>query len=128
MYKDKIIEINRQLEKLEKEKKKLIQEKKQLAELPYAYRLAIYLHEQFCIGNHTDYCGWHYEDDYNLSTWNSKNSTHNMWLKKSRDLLDFLKNEEPVHPSDPPAPPSDRIFKEGELPPETIKPKGIFDK
>lgn len=79
---EQIAELQRQIEKLE-------QEKKAVADLTPAQRVAEVLHE-YCTWNHTDGCGWHY------GSW--KNSplgdTHEYYLEHAKRVLAYAHGDE----------------------------------
>jgi hypothetical protein len=77
-----------QLELVLKEKRDLLEKKKQEEEeaLSDVQKLAIALHEQKCNSNHMDQCSWGYEgrpDDN--TTWHKW--THRRWVDQATKLL-----------------------------------------
>jgi len=49
--------------------------------------LAEFLHDLCCSKNHTDGCGWEWEDSKE-NKWNG--TTHQVWLAKAKRLIKFL--------------------------------------
>ena len=82
-------DIDARIEKYEQELRsvqlvieKLKQEKKRLAALAPEYALAEYLHSKICTLNHTDGCGWFYED------WNKNNPwTKTRYLNRAKQII-----------------------------------------
>jgi len=68
------------------EKEKVEREAKE-APLTDAQRLAVHLHETFCHHNHTDMCGWYYDDVTNPRTWTNTYSAHKYYLEKADAAL-----------------------------------------
>lgn len=52
-----------------------------------AQNVAVALHEQICLLNHTDYCGWYYDDDLDPKTWTNQYSAHKNYLEKAEKAL-----------------------------------------
>lgn len=73
-------EIQLAIQQGEKELEKLRQQKVELEELPDTKRLASHLHAVLCNDNHTDRCGWHYENSWN-------HTEHHRYLKKAEKIL-----------------------------------------
>ena len=51
-----------------------------------APKIAIYLHDNLCIANHADGCGWHYEISRGIHNWIG--NEHKTWLCRARKLVD----------------------------------------
>jgi hypothetical protein len=76
---DKIDKLRAELAKAEAERDKfeMLREDK---------RLATIIHEDQCHWNHTDGCGWFYNDEKDPTIW-VKDTTRARYLKKANDLL-----------------------------------------
>lgn len=68
------------------------EEEKRVAALSPEHRLAEALHSLNCRWNHTDGCGWYYEnaDSYPTPTW--LGYSHAEYLKKARAVIKLLPN------------------------------------
>lgn len=53
--------------------------------LPENKRMAILLHKNLCLCNHTDMCGWYYEIDGVIHDW--EGYTHKEYLEKANKLI-----------------------------------------
>lgn len=51
--------------------------------------LAIYLHDKFCVADHNDKCGWHWEVNGMKHNWSGIEHSH--WLRASNQLINKLK-------------------------------------
>lgn len=89
-YKSKIIppnmDINDEIEKLKNRIKELEKEKQKLEELPVDKQLALFLHKTLCTHNHTDGCGWYYEND----NWDGEQ--HKRYLAKAKKMIGIFPN------------------------------------
>lgn len=81
----KLSELKDQIKKLEKEVDK---EQKRVSLLTKEQRVAEYLHDIFCNHNHTDGCGWFYDD----GSWTEYSRKE--YVSKSKKLLKFYNEEE----------------------------------
>lgn len=76
------------LSELKEEQENILQEIKRLEnpepELPI-HKVAIYLHDNFCSGNHTDGCGWGYEICDDIHDW--KAFAHTSWLRFAEQFV-----------------------------------------
>ena len=50
------------------------------------YEMATYLHDRFCVWNHTDGCGWYYEND----SWTGY--SHKKWLITAQEIVVKVQN------------------------------------
>lgn len=75
----KIIELQNEIDKLEKTKS-------ELKNLTPEQQIAEYLHEKTCRWNHTDGCSWHYETGNNK--WSC--GVHSEYLKRARLLYNHI--------------------------------------
>ena len=51
-------------------------------------KLATLLHEQFCGFNHTDGCGWYYEEGEGKDPWDgSMYGSHTRWAEKAKEIM-----------------------------------------
>lgn len=76
-YKQKIEELDRLQQQIEKLQVKLP-----------IYKMAEYLHNNFCQWNHMDGCSWNYEN----GDW--KAFTHASWLEKAKKVIVYVTLEE----------------------------------
>jgi hypothetical protein len=74
---------SRRIKELETE---LTELKQAQANLSVPQDLAIFLHNNFCLANHTDGCGWHYEIKDGVHIFKDGN-THNDWELKAMTIL-----------------------------------------
>lgn len=77
----RIAEIEREVEKLEIERKSLL---KLYENLTPEQRFATVLHDSLCTLNHTDACSWQYE------TWDNVEKSHSKkrYVRMANDLMD----------------------------------------
>jgi chromosome segregation ATPase len=89
---DEIFEIDREIEKLQAKRKELeSHNQRDFNALPENYRLAEILHKKRCKANHTDQCGWYYED------WLSPGYSREHWVDIADKVLEQMKYEEAVN-------------------------------
>ena len=81
----KLNKLKDEIKKLEKE---VVEERKKLSVLTEEQRVADYLHDVFCHHNHTDGCGWFYDD----KSWTE--FSRKEYLSKSKKLLKIYTEEE----------------------------------
>ena len=79
-----ILKAQAQLAELEAKKAKRDREENGLTE---AQKLAIRLHEALCASNHTDMCGWYYDDMTKPTTWTNTYGAHKRYLQKAEAAL-----------------------------------------
>lgn len=77
--------INKDIERAKAELGKLEQERDKFAQLTIQQQLAEALHSKFCHWNHTDGCGWYYND------WSDKvlDRTRVIYLDKAIAMLEW---------------------------------------
>lgn len=90
--------LDAELARLEAEQANLSQRIDQLKDQQRRYiaasdevKLSIILHDAFCHWNHTDGCGWHYENE---SFFFKHGSTKTGWLIKATQILQFVSFDE----------------------------------
>jgi len=77
------LKLEKALEEIKQVKKKTLE---QLASSPYI-KIADNLHTILCKWNHTDGCGWYYEESNGVDDW--KGQTHSRYLEKAQKLVDL---------------------------------------
>lgn len=58
-----------------------------------ARELALFLHDNFCIWNHTDGCGWYYEIHSQQHDWNQ--SSHQSYYRQAKKMIKLLEPDVP---------------------------------
>jgi len=76
-----IQDIDEKIKELEKEIEELKEQKRWFNGLPQAQKIAELLHEKQCHWNHTDGCGWYYEN------WHNPGYARKEYLKKAEAML-----------------------------------------
>lgn len=77
-----IVKINDKIVEHENEILKLKTEAQEYHDLTVEQRVAEFLHSRFCRFNHTDGCGFYYEN------WEKPGYSRKEWLKKANSLLE----------------------------------------
>ena len=89
-----LAEVTKELAELEAKTEQLRQSKIRLEQAEAALTpdqlLAKRLHELQCTWNHTDGCGWYYEQKNGVDEWIS-GSTHDGWVKKAIRFRGYCK-------------------------------------
>jgi len=80
----------KEIDELEKRIEKLKEEKKKLIDLSPEKRVAECLHKRLCVHNHTDGCGWFYENWDDFGTGYSKKRYFSM----AKNLLEHFTEEQ----------------------------------
>lgn len=78
----KLSQINKAKEELEK----LQAEYDELVNLSPECIIADYIHDKMCHHNHTDGCGWYYED------WKNPGHAHKLYIAKAQQLMRAVSN------------------------------------
>lgn len=84
---------DKEIEELELKLKIVKEEKKNFDLLRPNYRLAELIHGKLCRHNHTDGCGWYYEQWDGLGD----KSTRNSYLEKANKILEKVTYKDALH-------------------------------
>lgn len=90
------VEVDNALKEAEEKVKQLQAEKEALKALTPEEELAEALHKKRCTWNHTDGCGWFYEEGYTKKNYalDTHDTTHKRYLAKANLMLSILDDKE----------------------------------
>lgn len=86
-----VTKLTAKITRRQEELTKLQAQLEQLKSEPYEYQLARELHDKLCRWNHTDGCGWDYENNDGTEDWTGQ--AHDRYLGKARKLIHQCKDK-----------------------------------